>query len=165
MHVRRWGGRRAGAGRPAKKGERPSERHGPRPALVGHVVHVVARVDEAIAPALRRLGAAEGLRACARALALAGGRVDFRIVHVGVRVAAREASVELIVEAADRQALARGMQGFQVSAARSLNRVVRRRGRVFADRYQARALVSGAARAQAIAGLPASARQLGVFER
>jgi hypothetical protein len=49
--------------------------------------------------------------------------------------------VHLLVEAADAMALARGMQGFQISVARNVNTVLgadkfrRRRGRVFADRY------------------------------
>jgi putative transposase len=161
MHVPRWGGRRAGAGRPAK-GPRPSERHQQRPALVARVVHVTARVDDPIARALRRLGAAP--TPFARALALSRAREDFRIVHLGVRVGAQGSQLELIVEARDRLALARGMQGFQVSAARSLNRVARRTGRVFTDRYHARVLVSGPARARAVASLPPNAWQLATFE-
>jgi hypothetical protein len=39
-------------------------------------------------------------------------------------------------------ALARGMQAFEISAARKLNRVLKRRGTVFSDRYNARALKS-----------------------
>ena len=42
-----------------------------------------------------------------------------------------------MVEASDRIALARGMQGFQVAAAKHLNRLRGRRGSVFADRYRA----------------------------
>jgi hypothetical protein len=158
MHVRRWGGRRPGAGRPAK-GPHASERHQQRPALAARVVHVTARVDDPIARTLRRLGAT----AFTRAIALSRARVDFRIVHLGVRVGARITQLELIVEAHDRLALARGMQGFQVSAARSLNRAARRTGRVFADRYHARVLVSGPARARAVASLPPNTRQLGSF--
>jgi hypothetical protein len=163
MHVRRWGGRREGAGRPAK-GPRPSERHQQRPALVAGVVHVTARVDDPIARTLRRLGAADAPTAFARAIALSRARDDFRIVHFGVRIGARVSQLELIVEARDRLALARGMQGFQVSAARSLNRVARRTGRVFTDRYHARVLVSRPARARAVANLPPHARQLATFE-
>ncbi|HEY6036836.1 MAG TPA: hypothetical protein VIV58_21305, partial [Kofleriaceae bacterium] len=53
--------------------------------------------------------------------------------------------VELVVEADDRIALARGMQGFQVAAAKHLNRLRGRRGCVFADRYRARPLRTWAA--------------------
>jgi hypothetical protein len=50
----------------------------------------------------------------------------------------------LLVEAGSRTALARGMQGFEISAAKHLNAAVskargrRRRGAVFPDRYHAR---------------------------
>jgi putative transposase len=52
--------------------------------------------------------------------------------------------IHLLVEASDRRALSRGMQSFQISAAKHLNRMIskgrpgpRRRGRVFSDRYYA----------------------------
>jgi hypothetical protein len=50
----------------------------------------------------------------------------------------RRDAIHLVVEANDKLALARGMQGFQVSAARGINRAAKRSGRVFADRYRAR---------------------------
>ena len=49
--------------------------------------------------------------------------------------------MHLIVEAHDQRALSRRMQGLQIRLAKNFNRVMnRRRGRVFADRYHARAL-------------------------
>jgi hypothetical protein len=48
--------------------------------------------------------------------------------------------VHLIAEARDRRALSRGVQGLSVRLARAVNRTLARRGRVFADRYHARAL-------------------------
>jgi REP element-mobilizing transposase RayT len=54
--------------------------------------------------------------------------------------------IHLIVEADDKEALSRGMQGFTISCARRVNSALtkrtgqRRRGSVFADRYHARAL-------------------------
>ena len=50
--------------------------------------------------------------------------------------------LHLVVEARDRVALARGMQGLAVRMARALNRVWERRGKVFAERYHALALRS-----------------------
>src|SRR5262249_50107549 len=70
--------------------------------------------------------------------------------------AARPGRLELVVEADDRIALARGMQGFQVAAARSLNALARRRGTVFPDRYRARPLTSRPAVRATLGGLPAS---------
>jgi hypothetical protein len=132
-----WGGRRAGAGRP-KRGAIASEPHQRRPLLSPRQpVHVIARVVRG-AGALHDRAAR---RAIERALERSLGRSDFRIVHLAV-VAGR---LELVVEAADRQALARGMQGFQVAAARHLNRLRGRRGAVFPDRYRARALITRAA--------------------
>jgi hypothetical protein len=75
-------------------------------------------------------------------------------VHLRLRYGVHASRLELIVEASDRIALARGMQGFQVSAARSLNRAAGRTGRVFADRYRARPLDSATALARAVANLP-----------
>jgi hypothetical protein len=48
--------------------------------------------------------------------------------------------IHLIVEADDARALASGVQGFEIRVARGINALARRRGRVFADRYHARAL-------------------------
>ncbi len=137
MKSESWGGARIGAGRP-KRGAIASERHRVRPELSGrHPVHVIARV-------VRGTGALHdqhARRAIERAVRRSLGRTDFRIVHLAV-VAGR---LELVVEAADRVALARGMQGFQVAAARWLNRAWARSGTVFADRYRARSLMTRAA--------------------
>src|SRR4051812_36312774 len=140
--MNRWGGARRGAGRP-KRGPIASEPHKPRPALSPSPIHVVARVVGA-AGALHDRRARQAIEhALARTLA----RADFRIVHLAV-VTGR---LELVVEATDRVALARGMQGFQVAAAKLLNRLRRRHGTVFADRYRARPLI-GRAAVRAIVG-------------
>lgn len=122
-----WGGTRAGAGRPAK-GPIASEPHKTRPLLASrHPVHVRTR----IARAVRGVPRARTYRALRRALRRTLARDDFRIVQLAVRAT----GIEMIVEAEDKDALARGMQGFQVSAARWLNREARRHGCVFLDRY------------------------------
>jgi hypothetical protein len=124
-----WGGARAGAGRPRKHAI-ASEPHQVRPRLARtHPVHITARVLPALAPLSRS-------RACAairRALRTSLARSDFRIV----RLVVRSSRLELVVEADDKHALARGMQGFQVAAARHLNARLARRGTVFPDRYRA----------------------------
>jgi hypothetical protein len=54
----------------------------------------------------------------------------------------------MLVEAENQRALARGMQGFQISAARNINTALgadtyrRRRGQVFADRYHLTVITS-----------------------
>jgi hypothetical protein len=131
-----WGGARANAGRPAR-GPIPSEPHKRRaPLSPRHAVHVTARVVPAAAPLSRRVAYAAIRRALRRTLA----RDDFRIVSIVIR--ARR--IEAVVEADSALALARGMQGFQVAAARRLNRAHRRCGTVFPDRYRMRVLATRA---------------------
>src|SRR5207249_5379538 len=48
--------------------------------------------------------------------------------------------VHLLVEAADMRGLSRGLQGLAIRIAKAVNRVLGRRGRVWGDRYHARAL-------------------------
>ncbi len=123
-----WGGARANAGRPAR-GSIASEPHKTRPELAArHPVHVTARILRGL-DSLRRRRAYAALR---RAVITSLARADFRIV----RLAIRSSRLELVVEADDKIALARGMQGFQVAAARALNAARRRRGTVFPDRYR-----------------------------
>lgn len=151
-----WGGARAGAGRPAR-GPHASEPHKTRPTLSPrHPVHVRARLVRGI----RRVGRGRAYRALRRAIAVSLARDDFRIVHFAV-LASR---LELVVEATDKVALARGMQGFQVSAARCLNRYAQRCGTVFPDRYRMAILrtrlevraVAGALPSMFIVALPES---------
>src|SRR5437868_14142204 len=135
------GGKRRGAGRPAK-GKRSSEPHKQRPFLSArHPVHVVLRTVRAVG-GLRRRCVWQALREATLTTAL---REDFRIVHVSLQ----RTHVHLIVEAANKDALARGMQGFQISAAKHLNAAIskgrtgpRRRGTVFPDRYYAEIITS-----------------------
>ncbi len=68
----------------------------------------------------------------------------FRIVHFSVQ----SNHTHLIAEASGKAALSRGLKAFQISAAKHINAAVskragaRRRGQVFADRYNSRALTS-----------------------
>jgi putative transposase len=129
------GGKRRGAGRPAK-GPRPSERHKKRPVLKKHEpVHVVIRAT----PEIETLRLGVTYHAIRKALIKTFTREDFRIVHVSIQ----GTHVHLLVEADNRTALAEGMQAFQISAAKHVNaaiskrRKARRRGSVFVDRYHA----------------------------
>jgi putative transposase len=132
----RHGGKRKGAGRPAK-GPRPSERHKTRPHLASyHPVHITLRVVLGLGT-LRRRDLYRAIRWAS--LSVADKQQDrFRIVHLSIQ----SNHVHLIAEACDRIALARGVQGFEGSAAKHVNRTLSRRGRVFADRYHARILKS-----------------------
>ena len=156
--LRSWGGARAGAGRPAS-GPVTSEPHKRRPDLSSrHPVHITARLVRATH---RKLGhtrqgkLGHTYQLLQRALQLSLARSDFRIVHLAIV----RNKLELIVEADNKLALARGMQGFQVSAARALNRAARRRGTVFPDRYRMRILTTRNAVRCAIGRMPLARTQ------
>jgi REP element-mobilizing transposase RayT len=135
------GGKRRGAGRPPK-GPRAGAPHKERPFLpASHPVHVTLRAVREVG-SLRRRYAYHAIR---EATITTARREDFRIVHASIQ----RTHVHLLVEAKDKAALARGMQGFQISAAKQLNRAIskrrpgpRRRGSVFPDRYHAEIITS-----------------------
>jgi REP element-mobilizing transposase RayT len=97
-------------------------------------VHVVLRVVDVVR-GLRRRAIYHAIREAT--LVAARNAERFRIVHVSIQ----QTHVHMLVEAEGRTSLARGMQGFLISAAKQINRAViddhgkRRRGKVFADRY------------------------------
>jgi REP element-mobilizing transposase RayT len=127
-----WGGKRAGAGR-KPKGERAMVSHLRRPEHRGrHPVLVTVKLLP-VAPTFRGKTLVHAVR---RALAAGAERLGMRLVEYVIE----RDHLHLIVEAEDRRALARGMQGLSVRVARTVNKTLGRRGRVLADRYHARAL-------------------------
>ena len=151
----RRGGKRKHAGRPAR-GKRSSERHKVRPTLSGsQPIHVVMRAAPSVG-SLRTHGKYRAIREASYAAFIFEEKVSslnrsddtaklgrgFRIVHMSIQ----RSHIHLIVEASDRMALARGMQGFSISAAKHINSTLRdqngtrRRGNVFVDRYHTRVL-------------------------
>ena len=106
------------------KGKRAGAPHTVRPELkLGDAVHVVLRVVEAIG-SLRKRHMYKALREASISVAKrelnAKESGAFRIVHVSIQ----RNHVHLLVEADDKRALSRGMQSFQISAAKHLNRAV-----------------------------------------
>jgi REP element-mobilizing transposase RayT len=138
---RKRGGKRRGAGRPPK-GMRAGSPHKERPVLnARYPVHVVLRVIGAVGN-LRRRCVYQAIR---QATLTTARRENFRLIHLSIQ----RTHVHLLVEADDRLALASGMQGFQISAAKHLNAAIskgkpglRRRGTVFPDRYHAELITS-----------------------
>jgi REP element-mobilizing transposase RayT len=131
----RRGGKRKGAGRPPR-GERSSERHKRREAFKkSEPVHVTIRVAKDVAS----LRGFETYQAVREALVTTYARQLIRIVHLSIQ----GTHVHLLVEANSRLDLARGMQGFEIAAAKLLNKAIskrtgkKRRGTVFPDRYHA----------------------------
>ena len=135
------GGKRRGAGRPPK-GARAGSPHKERPYLhARYPVHVVLRAIGEVGN-LRRRRIYHAIR---QATLTTARREDFRIVHLSIQ----RTHVHLLVEAQSKGALASGMQGFQISAAKHLNAAIskdrpgpRRRGAVFPDRYHAEIITS-----------------------
>ncbi len=126
-----WGGRRAGAGR--RPGPRPRVRHRSREPFASRFPsHVTLKVR----PDVPRLRSARLVHEIERSFAAGCERGAFRVVHYSIQ----EDHVHLIVEAADRWALGRGMKSVAARVARAVNRVFRRSGAVLADRYHSRAL-------------------------
>jgi REP element-mobilizing transposase RayT len=132
LPFRQHGGRREGAGRKPAKG-RSSVRHRPRPRLGRNtplIVTLRARRD------VPRLRAEVCFLAIWSALCRGKERDGFRLVQYSVM----PDHLHMIVEADDKNALSRGMQGLTIRVARRLNGALGRHGRVFADRFHAESL-------------------------
>lgn len=128
---RRWGGRRAGAGR--KPGTNPALPHAPRGAFPKTLpAHVTLRLRSNL-PSLRNVRVVQEIE---RTFAAGCARRGFRLVHYSLQ----GNHAHLIVEAHDRAALGRGMMAVGARVARAVNRVARRKGPVLADRYHVRLL-------------------------
>jgi 2-keto-4-pentenoate hydratase/2-oxohepta-3-ene-1,7-dioic acid hydratase in catechol pathway len=97
-------------------------------------VHVTLRVRRHV----WNLRSQRCFRAIARGFANGKQRAGFALVHFSVQ----GNHLHLIVEAENAVRLARGIQGLAIRIARALNRLMQRRGRVFAGRYHAHALES-----------------------
>ena len=97
-------------------------------------VHVTLRLREGV-PSLRNPALFADVSSALRA---GRNRFGFRLNHFSVQ----SNHVHLIVEATDRAALSRGMQGLGVRLAKAINARLRRAGKVFADRYHDRILKS-----------------------
>jgi REP element-mobilizing transposase RayT len=106
-------------------------------------VHVVLRVAPAVG-SLRKREMFQALRRATIAVAMRELAYDdvkgaFRIVHISIQ----GTHVHLLVEADNKLALSRGMQSFQISAAKHINAAysaklrltTRRHGSVFPDRF------------------------------
>jgi REP element-mobilizing transposase RayT len=131
LGFRQHGGARPGAGR-KPKGERAGVSHRRRPSLnKNHPVHVTLKIVRRL-PRLRRKRPFWAIREAIKA----AGKSWFRVVEYSVQ----DDHLHLVVEASDRRRLARGMQGLKIRMAKALNRVWKRRGTVFAERYHARIL-------------------------
>src|SRR4029078_5271309 len=118
--------KRRGSDRKRRRGKKPCRR--PKGARAGsphrkrrdlsarHPVHVVLRVVRAVGN-LRRRATYKAVR---EATLTTARREDFRIVPLSIQ----RNHLHLLVEADHKAALASGMQGFQISAAKHLNAAI-----------------------------------------
>jgi REP element-mobilizing transposase RayT len=107
--------------------------HVKRPALASRFpVHVTLSMEKDL-PNLRSPAV---FRVVKQSLSLSREREDFRLVHYSVQ----GHHLHLIVEAHNAEALSRGIKGLSVRMAKRLNFALKRRGRVFSDRYFSRIL-------------------------
>ena len=126
------GGPRSGAGRP-RIYRRPPVHHVRRPPVAGRFpCHVRLRVVDGV-PSLRQK---RFIREFRRTLAQASERGDFRVVHYSVQ----RSHVHLLVEAAGKAALGRGMKAVGARMGRAVNRVFGRSGPALFGRYWLRVL-------------------------
>jgi REP element-mobilizing transposase RayT len=126
------GGARKGAGR-KPTGAKAGVSHARRPDFKArHPLHVTMKVRQGL-PSLRHKALASLVFSAFRA---AKQRLGVKLVHFSIQTN----HIHLIIEAPERGALSRAMQGLAVRLARRLNARIGRRGQLFSDRYHARAL-------------------------
>jgi REP element-mobilizing transposase RayT len=131
---RTWGGKRRGAGR-KPNGERAGVSHAARPALSGREpVLVTLKVRRDVWNLRGRRALATILAALANLMAKPG----VRVVHYSVQ----RDHIHLIVEADGAHELSRRIGGLCTSLARRLNALMKRTGKVFADRFHQHVLTT-----------------------
>jgi REP element-mobilizing transposase RayT len=134
LRPRTWGGARKGAGR-RRTGRCLDAPHRKRPEISRHhPIHVVLRTRKDV-PRLRR---GPTYRAIDRALRHVLGEHAFRVVHTSIQ----HNHLHFLVEADDKSALSHGMRALTISAARAINRVLGRKGRVFEYRYNSKPITN-----------------------
>ncbi|MDB4958735.1 MAG: hypothetical protein JWO36_6304 [Myxococcales bacterium] len=125
------GGWRPGAGRKKKPG---AVSHDSRESLPSRFpVHVTLRIVAGVGSLAR-----DYLMKVIRKSIAESHKSWFRIVEFNVL----SNHLHLICEAQSKRQLARGIQGFEVRTARRLNRVLKRTGKLFSQRYHVRQLNS-----------------------
>ena len=131
LRPRTWGGRRDGAGRKLAAGRRAVP-HRPR---IPHQRHCPAHVTLRASSTVRSLRIGRPLVATRSALAAASTQC-FRVLHYSIQAD----HLHLVIEADGPIEFERGVRGLAIRVAKAVNRVLGRRGQVWADRYHARLL-------------------------
>ena len=127
---RKRGGKRPGAGRKKKTNRLV---HLKRPEFPARFpIHITLRVLHEAG----NLRTKDRFKVIKRAIRYGSDRFGMRLNEFSVQ----SNHFHLIVEAQDKKALARGLQGLSIRVAKAVNRASGRKGRVFADRYHAHVL-------------------------
>jgi REP element-mobilizing transposase RayT len=129
---RTHGAERKGAGRRPVAERAGVSHHGRAEVAKDTPVHATLRV----LPHVWNLRSGRSLAVVEAALAGMATWREFRVVHFS----AQGDHLHFLVEADRGRALSEGMQGLSVRLAKGLNRMMGRRGKVFADRYHAHVL-------------------------
>lgn len=136
----RWGGRRAGAGRPRKSGRsnvphtRRASHVSERPVLVTLRTTCRSLRSQYVFPTVRGAISDSRNRGSRRRGAPDNERAEFfRVCEFSVQ----DAHVHLLVEASSSAALERGVRGLSIRLAKRINRLLFQRGKFIADRYHA----------------------------
>jgi REP element-mobilizing transposase RayT len=130
LELPRWGGRRKGAGRPRTKG---IVQHRARPTHTERFpLHVTLKIRREVGT----LRSDKRFQKIKTAFHYGCDRFGMRLVEFSVQ----DTHIHLLIEAKNKPALSRGMQGLAVRIARAINRASSRRGKVFLERYFAKPL-------------------------
>ena len=133
LTFRSWGGKRTGAGRPRGSGRRNSP-HRKRLRLKSYEPqHTTLRLVDQVSQVRRWSVFAEIVSAISNAQ-----RATFRVIEFSVQ----DGHLHLLTEAESWKKLSDGIRALEIRIARAVNRVLGRTGKVFGDRYHARALGS-----------------------
>jgi REP element-mobilizing transposase RayT len=124
---RQHGGKRKGAGRKPKNAEAGLPHRKRSKKKRDEPLHITVRLADGL-PSLRRGGA---LKVVLAALSASSDRLGMRIVHYSIQ----RDHLHLLVEADDRECVARGMNALLSPLARALNKLWDRKGKVFPERY------------------------------
>jgi REP-associated tyrosine transposase len=114
-------------------------------------VHVTVRM----LPHVYNLRSRRCYVALERAFLAGGDRFGLRLTGFSIQ----GNHIHMLVEAEDNHALSRGIQGLSIRMAKGLNRVMQRRGSVFADRYHGHVLRTPSETARAIHYVRENARK------
>jgi hypothetical protein len=128
-----WGGRRKNAGRNRRGLKRMPHRARPTHRKA-NPVHVTLRIARGVGN-LRRKAPFHLIK---QAMIAGKLRDDFRLVHFSVQ----RNHLHLIVEAHDARALSNGIRALEIRIAHKINRLERRKGRLFSDRYHTHELTT-----------------------